>query len=464
LQRLVTAVRSLGSNPAGDPRAAEICAQLAADLGAKAVPALCRLVASEGTMARAAYEALRDAGADPVLRQRILKALSALPCPRPDAARLVAALSGELAGAELAPPADDEPPARAIFDLVELLHEAQDYARLASELCEMTNESDCVGFVADVAHNAPVSGRDLAHELLARDQFSDRAREQLRRIAGTVPPSCRVHYGSRRCGVRIGRSACGKQVIVVTRRRANRRWRVLFVVMDASGAVSAVEYSDEATRHTIDKNIIGAAVTAGYTFEKISQASGRERLVAAIRATRRAGLDIPPAYFVGRDLLGITDEHRRTEVAGVDDAALLAGALEALSSGETPRALELFESYTAAVPHDPEGFEGLGLCQLRLGNLAGARVALGRAAYLQPDEPRYHWNRAAAARSAGLRGACYLALRDYLRVAVNRDTPERVQAAEGMVAEFERKAALYYPDLSVRSAACQADLSSVKHY
>jgi Flp pilus assembly protein TadD len=126
---------------------------------------------------------------------------------------------------------------------------------------------------------------------------------------------------------------------------------------------------------------------------------------------------------------------------------MLERAIDLLAAREPAQARPLLERYVAGSPGDPEGHAQLGLCQLGLGDAAGAMHHLGRAAWLDPDQPIYQWNIAAAAHAAGRRGACYLGLCAYADGGdASPGAGERRAIAARFIGEYERLAGLEHPD------------------
>src|SRR5262249_54150867 len=130
---------------------------------------------------------------------------------------------------------------------------------------------------------------------------------------------------------------------------------------------------------------------------------------AAPGPSRAAGARLPRGYYLGRDLLGLYDEHATAEAAGgtrslhVKSTSLSRGT-QLLAKRDIAGARRAFAAYVLDRPEDAEGRSCLGLCLLELGEHEEALRELARAARLEPDEPLRHWNLAAAAREAGKPG------------------------------------------------------------
>jgi tetratricopeptide (TPR) repeat protein len=167
---------------------------------------------------------------------------------------------------------------------------------------------------------------------------------------------------------------------------------------------------------------------------------------AAARRTVSSGQTLPSGYYLGRDLLGITDSHVVGGRAG-EPAALLGRAVDLLAAGESERARPLLEHCASIAPDDAEAASSLGLCLLAQGELPAAVLHLQRAAWIEPQWPLHHWNVAAAAHRAGDLATCAGALREFLAradeplaAAVDPGHGRRISLARRFVADHARLA------------------------
>jgi Tfp pilus assembly protein PilF len=223
-------------------------------------------------------------------------------------------------------------------------------------------------------------------------------------------------------------------------------------------------YADDMTHSAIERELLRLLRADGFAIEDIPTADACDLVSHAARAARVIMPRIPRTYFLGRDILGLSDEHlgnTRSMRKDHELAALHARATDLLAAGESEAARPLLESYVAAVPDDAEGCAALGLCVLALGESDLASRYLDRAVWLEPESARHLWNLAAAAHASGQLGACYLALSRYLDCSdagaateINADELEQQrERARVFVLEYARLARLQHPYLEPEDVA-----------
>jgi tetratricopeptide (TPR) repeat protein len=238
------------------------------------------------------------------------------------------------------------------------------------------------------------------------------------------------------------------------------RRRLMCLLVSAEGVLLDGHYAEDMTTGAIERQFVDPLAEQGFDLAACGLDAARGFTIQSARIAIQHGRGLPRAFYVGRDLIGVRDEHLEGTPrarAEVDLAALLERAIDLLAAREPAQACPLLERYVAEAPDDPEGHAQLGVCQLGLGDPAAALHHLGRAAWLDPDQAIYQWNIAAASHAAGRRGACYLALVAYLDG--DDHTPgasERRATAARFIGEYERLAGLEHPDTSPSSLA-QAD-------
>jgi tetratricopeptide (TPR) repeat protein len=303
------------------------------------------------------------------------------------------------------------------------LDTAADVASAADLLLSRMEPEEIIEFVESFAEASPDGARRLADELCARVDLDIAARSELVRVAAplrlTCPPPIARPLG--RPAMLVGlRHGDGRIVVAVARRSpvgegrpTARRWRFLCVLCDAAGSVADVHYRDDATLTVLREEVVRPLEAAGYERFNVTGAAARRLVGAAARRTVSSGRTLPSAYYLGRDLLGITDGHVVGGRAG-EPAALLGRAVDLLAAGESARARPLLEHCVAIAPDDAEAASSLGLCLLAQGDLRGAVRYLQRAAWLEPAWPLHHWNVAAAAHRTGELPICAGALREFL--------------------------------------------------
>lgn len=433
----------------------------ARNLGATAVPLCVRaLVADAGDDAgRRPWAAQLLRAAAEVAGDRVRAALHEVAAgAAPDEAKLaalglLAELGDETATARFADP--DRIHKQSLARFATQLDTAADVASAADLLVSRLSAEEIVEFIEAFAETSPDGARRLADELCARVDLDVGARGELVRVAAPLRLSCPppVARPLGRPALLVGlRHADGRIVVAVARRSppgdgrpaSRRRWRFLCVLCDAAGAVTDVHYKDDATLASLREEVVMPLEDAGYARFPLTNAAARRLVGAAARRTVSSGRALPSAYYLGRDLLGLTDGHVVGGRAG-EPTALLGRAVDLLAAGESDRARPLLEHCAAIAPDDAETASSLGLCLLAQGELAGAVRHLERAAWLEPAWPLHHWNLAAAAHRAGLLSTCATALRAFLARAddplassVDPGHARRVTLARRFVADHDR--------------------------
>ena len=445
----------------GEPRTArrerELHA-LALDLGPVAVPLLLREVGGADVDRRAwAADLLRTLAGDDGVRPRVvadLHALAADDAPADDAkvaALAVLADLGEPVAATFRDPGEVH--RRSLADLADLLTCRPDVALAADLLVQQLEGDALLDFVDGLAQTAPRRTRHLVDELLVRTDLDPALRAELLRVAAPlalVDPEPLAAPPRRPSQVTILRNAGGRTILIVTRQR-----RCLCLLVDDDGLLAEAMYRDEASPRAIEEELVAPLVADGYEVLRRSPDGSRTRapiadaralLLDAARATVAAGAALPSAYFLGRDLLDLADEHQAPGGYAPDlPTTLLGRAIDLVAAGEPERARPLLERCVELAPADADAASSYGLVLLAAGELDGARAQLERAARLEPAWPLHHWNLAALALRAGALDACDAALRRFLDTAPRlpgaADDPDhqaRVALAERFVAERAR--------------------------
>jgi tetratricopeptide (TPR) repeat protein len=459
--------------------------RLAAALGATALPLCERHFAAEDEpdagdggdgegRASWAHVLLFHLARDPELRDRIVADLDLLAHrAASDRTRLRAiALLAEL-GAELPDDtalADPEGARRrSSRDLALCLGTPADVARAGEHLVEQLDEGALVDLFDDLIDSDPGSALILLDELLVRDELDDTCRHELRQrraAARQLAPEA-APMRARRPGdaisCRAANHADGRRILLVSERQAGSRpprRRVMCLLVAQGGVLVDGHYAEDQSAASIETELVAPLAREGFDFGPVARPTARGFLIEAARLAVRAGRALPRPFYLGRHLLGVRDEHLDGTArcpAAVDLAALLERAIVLVRS-EPARALPLLDRYVAQVPEDAEGHAQLGLCRLGLGDAATALDHLERATSLDPDEPLHHWNKAAAAHRAGLRGACYLALEGYRKATraagdVAPGADSRRAIAETFAEEYARLAVLEHPGATPRRVA-----------
>jgi Flp pilus assembly protein TadD len=429
-----------------DPRSERRALRLTADLGATAIPLLVRKLLGEEREATLAFTLLST-----LRTERSTAALRgvALDESLPDDKR---ALAIALLGERGAMPANihlaDEGALRrrAALALAGRLQTPADVARAVDLLLQQVAPEDLPALMDGLADSGGAHVSPLIDELLLHDDLPRPVRTALRelrrRVGDAVLPPVAATAPAR---VRIGGGADGSHIVIAARGGAPGTERLFCASLGRAG-LGAASYEPEA-RAGAWRRAATKAEAAGYAMREASAHEAAALVAAAARRSRAAGARLPRGYYLGRDLVGLYDEHATAEATGgtrslhVKHASLSRGT-QLLRKGDVAGARRAFAAYVADRPEDAEGRSCLGLCLLELGEHEDALRELARAARLEPDEPLRHWNLAAAAREAGKPGTCYLALLDYTRAGDRgRGSAARRRSARSFLEGFARFAA-----------------------
>jgi tetratricopeptide (TPR) repeat protein len=268
--------------------------------------------------------------------------------------------------------------------------------------------------------------------------------------------------------VRLGRHESGRLVILASRTVPGsrpRRLRVLGVLIAPDGTLRDGLHGDDFSQARLERELLAPLRGSGYALASASAPKAAVIVRQAARASLRLGQPLPQAFYLGRDLLGIYDEHATDIHTRGGPAAMLDRAMDLLSAGHARRARPILERYLSQAPESAEGFATLARCLIELGEHDRARAQLLRAIWLDPGNPSHHWNLAAVAHRQGRDGGCYLALIDYLELvgehgfdqATGACEPRR-STAHRFVSEYERVARLEYPEADPEDVAQADDL------
>lgn len=468
LRRLVTGFDHLRSGRPIEPREERALRRVARQLGATSLRVLWSELASQDDgRAGFAHALLAEVAKGRALRERIVRDLHAT-VRRPDspdraklrAITLLAELDAELpAEAELSDP--DAARRRSMGELAACLGSPPSpaaVARAADHLLEELPFGDILDLFDDLIVTEPAAALALADELLVQGELGETCRHELRqrraaaRQGGAFPPA-----RARRCAAaprtRFARHQDGRGILLACARQAGSRpprQRLLCLLVAADGTLLDGHYAEDMTPGAVERQFAQPLAGQGFHLAPTGLEAARGFAIQSARVAIQRGRGLPRAFYLGRDLIGLRDEHldgtprARGEV---DLAALLERAIDLLAAREPAQARPLLERYVAESPDDPEGHAQLGLCQLGLGDPAGALHDLGRAAWLDPRQPIYQWNIAAAAHAAGRRGACYLALVAYTGgFDASPGAEDRSAIAARFIDEYERLAGLEHPD------------------
>ncbi len=449
------------------PSRAGTALRIVRELGGIAFPLLERkLRDDDDAQSTWAYDLLRRAGGDRAARAA--RALAIDP-GAPDSRKAVAlALLVEL-GAPL-PDIDLADPAaiadRSLRDLVGAVGSPADAAR-ATELV-VAQVTDLEEFARRVVDSAGSGAAALLDELLVRDDVPSGVRDTIVELRATLP----IHRPAPRPARDHFRAlhADGRRVFLALAPGEDGRVRALTVELDATGALIGGRYADELSARAADRRFVDPLRAAGFTLTRVRAVVAAGAVADGARATRAARRHLPRAYFLGRDLLGLHDEH----LSGSGPKGPLARARHLANHGHADTARCELERHIVIYPADAEARAELAACLDLLGDSDGATTQLGIAARLEPDSIARHHAHALAAHSARRHGAAYLAYAELLRldavpgiavpgiavpsIALAQLPLDVAQTARAFMAHFETIAATEHPGSDPRRLARAEDL------
>lgn len=472
LRRLAVSFERLRHGKPSEPAEERAILRVTRQLGATALRLLERELGSVSEeRARWAHALLAHAARDEAIATRIVGDLRRLvgggagaDLAKLRALTLLAELGADLpSDAQLSDP--DAARRRSLRELSMCLATPAEIARAADHLLEEMAFDDILDLFDDLATTEPTSALLLIDELLVRDELDEACRRELRQRRTTASQSSAPlapRATARRAAprTRFARHADGRRILLASGRQLGcrpPRMRLLCVLVGADDTMLDGYYAEDLTAGEIAKRFTAPLAEQGFAFASCSLEAARGFVIQAARVAVQGGRTLPRAFYLGRDLIGLRDEHLDGTPRGrgeMDLAALLERAIELIAAGEPAQARPLCERYVAEVPDDPDGHAQLGLCRLGMNDAQGALHHLGRATWLVPEEPLYQWNTAAAAHAAQRPGTCYLALLAYLETddAAPGATHRRAVAL-GFASEYERLAQLEHPGTTARDLA-----------
>lgn len=475
LQRLVRSFDEASTQDAWNPRRERTVLALAAELGTTALPLCLRELASgDERRTRWAETLLGHLGSVPAHRPRVLAGLRDL--ARRGGAGGLRAMS---LVAELEPPAGVQPaPEESLRALIAGLRTPADVALTAHHLVTHLDEDEMLDLLDALSDGEPRRALLLTDELLLRNDLGERCRSALRRVRAPLddrrhslgahwPPRPRAGRGPA-LNVRMGQHDSGRRVIIASRTVPGsrpRRLRVLAVLLAPDGTLRDGLHGDDFTQARLERELLAPLRRSGYALSSTKAPKAAVIVRKAAGGSLRLGRPLPQAFYLGRDLLGLYDEHTAGIHTRGGPTAMLERAMDLLNTGHVRRARPILERYVSQVPESAEGFAALARCLIELGEHDRARAHLLRAVWLDPDNPSHHWNLAAVAHRQERNGGCYLALIDYLELVGEHTFDQATGACEArgetarqFVSEYERVARLEYPEVEPEAVAQADDL------
>lgn len=290
------------------------------------------------------------------------------------------------------------------------LSSAADVAAAAALMMQRLEAGELLGLLERMAATEPTKAGWLARELGARLDLDSELRSEVRRL-------CASHELARPAAVPRGPGAVEVTVLnhpgggtcVVA---GSKDGRHLVLELDATGQLARCEY--DSSSPTASRARIRGLLRDGYHQTSHDAAHARSLCAAAVRgaASRPGGL--PPAYYLGRDLLGLHEVHVEQRSRSESLATAVGRAVDLLATGEVAQAKELAMACVAAAPDQVDAAATLGLCLMATDEVQAAVPLLERAASGEPQWAMHHWNLAAAHHRLGNHQECARALAAFL--------------------------------------------------
>lgn len=336
------------------------------------------------------------------------------------------------------------------------IHSKADVAHIANLLLRDFAPGDLPDFIERMALNQPGCAKALVQELILRDDLERQHRQSLRGVAASlsevlfeIPLSLRE-----RSTMTLATHASGASSIVSYiqippaddfsfggKEQEEYLYRALQLNIDTRQGLTGGQYLTGIDRSAIDSRAVHPLVESGFELRPISQSEVEKRLTIALRACSRRGQSIPNCYYLGRDIVGLHDEHILPGAdAECDSAALFSRGNQLMTRGKYQQARTLLEKYAKQHPNDPEAMSALASCHIELQNPDSARYYLEQASSLAPAVGRYHWNRASLAHREGRLGECFLAFQEYLLCGDARDQ-KQIALANQFIRQYTRSKA-----------------------
>jgi len=447
-------------------------ARLVCRLGTTAIPFLGReLVTDDVRRREAARDALATLATTPA-RDRVIALLSAITrdCDRDEIKVCALGLLAEL-GEHPATQFHD-PPAiqrRSALALAAQLATPADVASAVDLMIRQLAEPDIIQMIEILLDAAPAAACRLADELAGRLDLAPALRDRIAmlgarasELAQPVPAGAAPRPRPTHVAVLVDAAA---RIVVVASRKVTgeRRWRRWAVLVGASGRIEDCLHEDDAGIDGDAAPLIANLCADGYRVAATELEHARSVVAAAVRHATRNGSTLSSAYYLGRDLLDLHDEHLSHDRARTPSS--LNHAIDLLAAGDAINAQAIVERCPAtptcaSAPHPADVAATLAACLLARGEIAAAVEPLRRAITAEPTWPLHHWNLASALHALGDCPGCHQALRRFVATSTastgnllawsDPDQPARLAHADRLLAELERTARLAGTPLATR--------------
>ncbi len=337
---------------------------------------------------------------------------------------------------------------RSAHELAHRLDSAAEIASAAELMIRQLAADELVQLLGVMAQSTPAAARCLASELAVRLDLDGELRERAvaavddghREGIDLVAPPAPAR-APRPTHVTVLVDAAARLVVIASRKiSGERRWRRWAVLIGAAGRIEDCLHEDDA-RDGDTAQLVANLCTDGYRVASTELDRARTIAIAAARLTATT---LPPAYYLGRDLLELGDAHLGARAPATGNA--LSRALEMIESGDHARAEQLLARCDA---DSPDVAAALAACALATQRPAHAIEHLQRAITGEPTWPLHHWNLAVALHQQGDSASCCIALRRFVAASAapsglyaDTEQPGRVACAERLLAELDRTARL----------------------
>lgn len=323
-------------------------------------------------------------------------------------------------------------------------------ARAAGLMVAQLPIAELLAMVELVVADAPDAGGWLTDELLVRQDVDAVTRAELRRIAAAVrvapqPVPGQAHDSELRALVHPS----GAAVVVVEAAPAMMGKqlsvrRAMAFLIDAQGILVDATYQEPAAPGATAEWLRGLQAD-GYLESELERVAARSLVTLAARRALTNNLGLPPAYYVGRDLLQLGNAHLGGRAAHeVDNTWSVAAGygVDLLAAGDVAAAHDLLRR---CITRDPvqaaanaDVAVAYGMSCLAMQQFADATHWLAVASAADPSNADHAWNWACAAERCQDLGTTHRALAQYCmraeRTAISPSTAQRLELARAMLA------------------------------